>query len=562
MDAISKHVNGMIHAAEKARRTFSEVKRKMEACYEGLQCSVEEKNLHNRFQQMQSDVKQVLKRDCFVCEESKRSNTRSKAVETFLSELNELRHDHQRNLNNSVAKESLGLALKKIEHAEVPLREAENLARTWYVECRNVVEQTMKENIAETKKMAAEEKRKFWEKLPFVQQAFEFLCRWKALYLLCSRHLTYIHHVRQKADSLYMENLLPREAVEKAWELVAESVDLSHIKRFPVVAKQDRTPTIGDRRYSLDHLLEVETIDEAVTTSVGKNTFGANSYALILARMQKLRRYLDVLCYLQPEMPSELQNIQSSFNKICRLIVDIFHAFENDAVDLLLSLHIVCNCWIRGLHSFVLRELQPRILGFAQVQALANEVSIFFPSNGEPLSEVLKKACRETRVTDKAKTFGLGWYIMNHFKPASHELESRKRLAMALEVVTLINKCLPLGDVVTEYLAVGRKAIGTIGEIMPPGTTDDVAHSDWMYEVIKCYKWIQAFRVLCREEVTGSKFFRDQQQMTRAKRTWRDCVQAITQLDDKMLTELVVDVEARVGEDLEGEAWREFDIGK
>jgi hypothetical protein len=171
---VSRQVNGMILAAEKARRVFSEAKQKIRRVNESFQKSEGLSGVKESFANLQNDAKLDLKRRYFGSRGKKYGCKIREKIDKFLLDLDELRRV---GLNTSVAKESLRHALLHFEQAEVPLREAEQLARNWYTECLNVVEQTMRENIAETKKMTVGDRREFWKQLPFVQQAFEFLCR-------------------------------------------------------------------------------------------------------------------------------------------------------------------------------------------------------------------------------------------------------------------------------------------------------------------------------------------------------------------------------------------------
>jgi hypothetical protein len=257
--------------------------------------------------------------------------------------------------------------------------------------------------------------------------------------------------------------------------------------------------TIGDQTYSLDNLLEIQTTDEAVTSRVRENTFGAEDYKHVLDLLQRFGRYLTVVDYLLPKTPSEFQKIRNKFSTSCKLLADIIdNHFESEAVDLLMDLHIACNCWMRGLHSLVKEQTKPQLISFRYIHQFADEVSMFDPSITQTISKDIGQDC-ETRETRDHSVLGLMNWCHGQAPP---DTDNKKRRTMAVDVTNLIGKCLPLSEVVTEYLRISRKVVEPIGEIMYPQTTpcescdedlpsrDEYAISrDLRDDVIKSYFW-------------------------------------------------------------------------
>ncbi|XP_064634895.1 uncharacterized protein LOC135492379 isoform X2 [Lineus longissimus] len=384
VQSVTKHVSSMKAACKKAEGSFKTVIRELEDTIGFLE-EVDKKNgalkKTNRDEYwIKADrLEEIIKNKIWNEDlETVTKDTDWKILELELEELEVPRDEYhgvsKKIENGLLAKVALTLALPNLKAALEFLVKIEQLADKWYNECKEVVEKNMKANVKQAGKLSEDKQKEFWKPLVFVETAYNFLCRWKALQQICLSTISHMRRVRGDIDWYYTENLYPSEAVEKAWALREK---IEELKKQVKPRKQNNVVPDHDRVEAL-HLLQ-KLFEMAL--QIGEGTQHADG-----GYMQKLEiigSYLWFLGHISPGQ--EIRTTKGRTGTVCSDLLEGAGKLRTDTVSEFASGYIGCK---HALDDIPCRS-KSKTSGNDQIEEIVSKLSDNVKSlNGSDLKSI------------------------------------------------------------------------------------------------------------------------------------------------------------------------------
>ncbi|XP_064644472.1 uncharacterized protein LOC135498196 [Lineus longissimus] len=118
----------------------------------------------------------------------------------------------------------IGKALSDLKSVTGIMQQCTVVIEKWYKECKDIIEPSMNRTIQRAQEVPEGELKDYWNSMAFKKEVVDYYCRWRALQVYCETLRSECREKRATVESHYIENLYPRDAVKRAWELADEEV--------------------------------------------------------------------------------------------------------------------------------------------------------------------------------------------------------------------------------------------------------------------------------------------------------------------------------------------------
>ncbi|XP_064644482.1 uncharacterized protein LOC135498207 [Lineus longissimus] len=118
----------------------------------------------------------------------------------------------------------IGKALSDLKSVTGIMQQCTVVIEKWYKECKDIIEPSMNRTIQMAQEVPEGELKDYWNSMAFKKEVVDYYCRWRALQVYCETLRSECREKRATVESHYVENLYPRDAVKRAWELADEEV--------------------------------------------------------------------------------------------------------------------------------------------------------------------------------------------------------------------------------------------------------------------------------------------------------------------------------------------------